>query len=382
LKHPNELKQRLAQQWQNPDLRSRRLLNAGEWPLSLPIGIPSAGSLERPATLREHIQRWKMVSVGRVEWTEKSYRKASAPLAIPVYWVLDKPSEWIAACEQADIEQEFQHLAQIIAAIDPLFHDIILRQRQQVMTREADDIILAGKVALALSPRCAEGKPLRALSIEGCDSKFFERFRQLLILMLSARYGDTVKALGLEAFLDAADDADHWLLVAPLNSALLPFTQQRVRASELFNTPLPASRILIVENEKCLYQLPVLPYTIAILGAGLHLNWLSAEWLLHKQVGYWGDIDTWGLCMLATARKYLPRVTPLLMNRESFDQVGRQAAVCEPENAGEDPPETLTTEESALYRHLLSLEKGRLEQEFLPERWVHCGLKAWHEDKE
>ena len=70
------------------------------------------------------------------------------------------------------------------------------------------------------------------------------------------------------------------------------------------------------------------------------------------------------------------------MNQESFDQVGRQAAVCEPENAGEDPPETLTTEESALYRHLLSLEKGRLEQEFLPERWVHCGLKAWHEDKE
>lgn len=67
---------------------------------------------------------------------------------------------------------------------------------------------------------------------------------------------------------------------------MLPFTQQRVRARELMNTPLPAERILLIENDRCLHLLPVLPDTIAVLGSGLDLAWLSVGWLSQRHLGY------------------------------------------------------------------------------------------------
>src|SRR5690606_16053872 len=100
-------------------------------------------------------------------------------------------------------------------------------------------------------------------------------------------------------------------------------------------TALPARRILLVENERSLRQLPQpLPGTIAILGSGLNLAWLAAPWLQACDVAYWGDLDTWGLAMLATARRHLPQLHALLMDRSSFD-AHVQRAVAEPVHATE-----------------------------------------------
>ena len=82
---------------------------------------------------------------------------------------------------------------------------------------------------------------------------------------------------------------------------------------ELTSVLLPASRILIVENERCLYQLPIMENTIVILGAGFNLGWIHAETLAGKSIAYWGDIDTWGLVMLAKARSLRPGIHVLLM---------------------------------------------------------------------
>jgi len=48
-----------------------------------------------------------------------------------------------------------------------------------------EEVIRAAKVALPLSHGCAEGRPLRALSILGTDSKFFGRHRALLVAALT-----------------------------------------------------------------------------------------------------------------------------------------------------------------------------------------------------
>lgn len=70
---------------------------------------------------------------------------------------------------------------------------------------------------------------------------------------------------------------------------------------------LPSERVLIVENESCQHQLPSVPNTIAVLGAGFDLSWTEAEWLARKKIAYWGDIDTWGLHFLAKARLRMAR---------------------------------------------------------------------------
>ncbi|MCP8900939.1 Wadjet anti-phage system protein JetD domain-containing protein [Gilvimarinus xylanilyticus] len=182
---------------------------------------------------------------------------------------------------------------------------------------------------------------------------------------------------GLTTFLDALDQSDHWVLIAPLSEALLPFKRLRLTTSELAQTALPGAQVLIVENERCLHLLPDLPDTVAILGAGLDLQWLSAPQWREKKLGYWGDMDTWGLLMLARARSYCPGLTPLLMSRSLFDQYAAGSAVPEPVTAQSTAPDGLTDKEASFYCYLLSQERGRLEQEYLPQNAVERALRAW-----
>jgi hypothetical protein len=378
MKSPAELAQRWARQWEIADNREQRLLVAEAWPVSLPIGKPTPTEFMRHTDLvRDHLQRWRAVTIGRVIWESVAFRSGSEPIEVPVKWMLGNPSEWAAACGDPLILQDYERLGRLVSAVNPLFRRSLVRQRQLLQDKPEAEIVKATEVAMTLTPGCGTGRPLRALSVCGIDSKFFERHRGLLIHLLDERFDGQVSELGLEGFLGALDEGEHWLLVAPLSPALLPFAQQRVRARELAATALPASCILIVENESCLHQLPPLPNTIAVLGSGLNLEWMNAIWLKEKRIGYWGDIDTWGLVMLANARSRQPHLEPLLMDREIFDAMGSTLAVSESRPAGEQPPEGLTAPEKDLYLHLRKSEKGRMEQEFLPRERVVAALEDW-----
>jgi hypothetical protein len=379
MKSPAELSQRWARQWEVADNREQRLLLAEAWPVSLPIGKPTPSQFMRHTDrVREHLQRWRAVTIGRVIWEPVTFRSGSEPIDVPVKWVLSNPSEWAAACGDPVVLEDYERLGRLVSAVDPMFRRSLVRQRQLLRDKPEAELTKAAEVALALTAGCAAGRPLRALAVCGIDSKFFERHRSLLIQLLDERFDGQVSEIGLEAFLGALDDGEHWLLVAPLSPALLPFSQQRVRARELAATPLPATHILIVENERCHHQLPPLANTIVILGSGLNLEWMNAPWLNDKRIAYWGDLDTWGLVMLASARRRQPHLVPLLMTREIFDALSSTLSVRESRPAPQQPPEGLSAPEQDLYRHLLKLEKGRIEQEFLPRDRVVAALENWH----
>lgn len=378
MKTPQQLAQKLQRQWQNGEIREKRLLDSRQWPLSLPIGKPSPKQItDELAKVREHIRAWRVVRIGEVEWGTVNYRSVAEPVELPLNWILRSTEEWAVAAEDRSVRQEQTLFARILADTDSSFHPLIVRQRQLILARSAEETIQACRVALAIEPGCAQGRPLRALSIAGCDSKFFERNRTLIARLLEVRFGPEALEAGLEGFLGALDESEHWLLVAPLAEGLLPFEQLRLRSSELAHTPLPAGHILIVENERALYQLPPCADTIAILGAGLNLGWLAGEWLAGRRLAYWGDLDTWGLAMLAAARGLQPEVTALLMDRETFEEFAPAHAVAEPVTAGTVPPPELTAGEALLYADLLSAPKGRLEQEFVPESAVRERVLRW-----
>lgn len=388
MKSPAHLAQHLARQWQRADWRERHLLhNPHAWPLRLPIGQPGARSFhDGSADLRAHLQQWKAVAepgLGTVEWAQRAYRDGAAPIDVPTHWVLHKPSEALAAiarfggAEGAQAHAAHQALAAVLVGVDARFHRLLLRRLALWQGTPVEQVIAAARTALQLAPGCAEGKPLRALAVAGNDSKFFERHAALVTALLDERFGGEASRQGLAAFLGACGEDDHWLLVAPLAPGLLPFARQRVRTSELQAAPLPASRILLVENERCLHQLPQpLADTIAILGARLDLGWLAAPWLRERRVAYWGDLDTWGLHMLAVARSHLPHLQALLMDRATFD-AHADRAVAEPVPASEPPPGRLLPQEAALFQHLRALEKGRLEQELLPAPLLAQAVQNW-----
>ena len=394
MRSPEQLAEQLARRWQRSDWREAHLLpNPGAWPLRLDVGAPSSQSFrDAGPALRQHLQAWRAVTErgpGTVQWAPRSYRGSAAPLEVPARWELERPSDAIAAIsrfagrEHAGIAADYQALQSVLARVDALFHRLLLRRLALWRGVPIDDVATAARMALQLAPGCAQGRPLRALAVAGNDSKFFERHAALLSALLDVRFDGEASRQGLIAFLDASADDEHWLLIAPLDAGLLPqlsFTRLRVAASELASTPLPARRILLVENERCLHLLqgaPPLPDTIAILGAGLNLAWLAAPWLQQRQVAYWGDIDTWGLHMLARARSHLPQLQALLMDRATFDAHSR-AAVAEPLLAPCPEPGFLSSEEAALDAHLRSLDRGRLEQEFIASAAVESAVRGWH----
>lgn len=308
-----------------------------------------------------------------------NFRGGAEPVNVPVIWKLRTAAEWVAATGDPDIEREYERLQRLLEMLDPVLRSVVVRQRNLLQEKSEEEIIQAATVTTRLMPGCADGRPLRALSIQGIDSKFFERNRGLLTQFLDTRFEGQVSDIGLEEFLGALDESDHWLLVAPLGIGMLLFGQQRVRAKELLSVPLPGSHVLIVENESSLHQLTSLEGTVAVLGAGLNLEWMRAEWLQEKQIGYWGDMDTWGLKMLAKARILRPQLTALLMTRELFDIYRMESSVVEPSPADEHPPSGLTEHEANLYRHLRTSVRGRLEQEFLPRELVWETLSRWRQ---
>jgi hypothetical protein len=315
---------------------------------------------------------------GNVVWESTTFRATGAPIDLPIAWEIRSPEEWVAASHDRAVRAEYEMLRSILTSTDPIFHSAFVRERSLWKNKTPSETIQAANLALLLSPGCAEGRPLRALSLAGIDSKFFERHRSLIVRLLDIRHDGEASRQGLETFLDAWRESDHWLLLADLGHRLtLSFPRMRVRASDLAATAIPASAIVIVENESCLHLLPQdLPGVIAILGTGNNLAWLNSSWLQNVCIAYWGDLDTWGLSMLSRARSHAPHLTPLLMTREVFD-LHKDSAVPESTPASDTAPTHLTADEAFLYQHLLDSIAGRLEQEFLPASLVQQAVRWW-----
>lgn len=378
MKSPTRMSAALARQWQSAERRETVLLtDDGTWPMELSIGRPLANVIASDLDgIRRHMEQWRQEKIGTVEWECSHFRSVAEPVAVPVRWSLASCAEWVAACRDTVVQIEYDVLIALLEQVDPQFHNLLTRRRVLWRGRDVAEIVRTCQTALELEPGSACGKPLRACVAAGVDTKFFERNHRLLIALLDIRFDGDASHLGLEDFLGAVRETDHWLLIADLDGSLLPFKRQRVRAFELRTTSLPGRRVLIVENEQCLHQLPQLDGTVAVLGAGLDVVWADAQWLQERQVAYWGDIDTWGLKCLAGARARLPLLRALLMTGDVFDE-HYEFAVKEAVNAGLAVPNELLVNEQRLYQRLLCEDNGRLEQELIPASHVELALQDW-----
>ncbi|HAA46131.1 MAG: hypothetical protein XD36_0050 [Halomonas sp. 54_146] len=377
MKSPSEIAGRLAKQWQQTDRRVERLLSPESWPLVVAIGKPTGRQFaDQTGLVQAHVQRWRQVTVGEVAFQDINFRAAAEPVSLPVQWVLHTPSEWAAATADAEVQQEFALLETLVGSVNQRYWEVLVRERALWRNRAVSEIIGAATLADSLQPGIAEGRPIRLLKGLGVDTKFIERNAVLLTRLLDERYDGMASQQGLSGFLDAPDDKDHWLLVVPLAQGLLPFQRLRITARELANTCLPGSRVVVVENEQCEHLLPPMPSTVAILGAGLDVHWLAGGALQAKAIAYWGDMDTWGLLMLAKARQSLPSITPLMMSEAHFKAFCCDCAVSEPVHA-ELPTSGLNEREVAFFNFLKAQSKGRLEQEYLPKVEVQRELLGW-----
>lgn len=378
MKSPAEIQVALRRQWENPTYRETRLLGGSEvWPVVSHIGrLTQQMILKDIVGVKRQLHAWRQVKTGEVVWKKVRYRLTTESTDIPCSWILHNSTDWIEAINDLTVRDEFRMMSAFIEQSDPIFHSVLIRKRSLWQNKPIREVVEASRAAVLLGPKFAEGRPLRTLAPKGMDTKFFERNAQLLTKLLDVRFDEEVSRIGLENFLDAFREDDHWLLVVDLDGSLLPFKKSRVRSSELRTVSLPGDRLIIVENETSQHQLPQVSGTIAVLGAGFDLSWTEGNWLASKEVAYWGDIDTWGLHFLAKARRSLPHLAALLMTSKIYDQFP-DATVNEPVVASSELPCGLTLSEQELYQRLFQESRGRLEQEFLPKELTQETIVKW-----
>jgi hypothetical protein len=134
----------------------------------------------------------------------------------------------------------------------------------------------------------------------------------------------------------------------------------------------PAAAI-IVENLETGLALPDLPGVVALMKLGLAVGVLDVvPWLRGIAAVYWGDIDTHGYAILAHARRALPSLASILMDKETLFNY-RKLWVDEPMQHVNAEVSRLKDHERLVYEGLRSQDWGRnirLEQERIP--WAYA----------
>ncbi|MEA4880080.1 MAG: DUF3322 domain-containing protein [Synergistaceae bacterium] len=187
--------------------------------------------------------------------------------------------------------------------------------------------LLAVATWLLSHPR--PGIYLRQIDLPGVHTKLIEGHRgvlaELLDLVLPGEAVDSAHR-GVSGFCRRYGFLDRPLRVRfcilDPNIALLPAEadQDITLTQDAFSSlALPVTKVFITENEINFLAFPNVDEGMVIFGGGYGFDNLAyASWLQHKELYYWGDIDTHGFCILNQLRGFFPRVTSFLMDRQTL----------------------------------------------------------------
>lgn len=170
-----------------------------------------------------------------------------------------------------------------------------------------------------------------------------------------------------------------WFQMRLLDPALrdrtgLPFNDFALPLPQLAETHLPASNVLIVENQLTFLTLPPLPDTVGLWGRGFAVHALrDVPWLQDTKLFYWGDIDAQGFEMLSGLRKHLPQTQSLMMDQVTLEKFASYVTIGTESSITELPH--LTLDERATFQQVQSTQQ-RLEQEHVYHPYA-CKMLTW-----
>jgi hypothetical protein len=340
--------------------------------------------LEDLAHFHGYIEAWRKWQWPlQVTWAKKQFRQVGE-CDVPIRLEINSTQDLIAVLGTPAIErsQGWAERMEPLLSLGSTLFTTLIKQLWELERLSMADIHLLTSVLPQLHRGLGQQRYLRALPLQGVDTKFVELNQTLITALLDAMHGREISAHGgLEAWLECCSTPSNWLHVKPLCSEARIFfggiELLQLPFEHLVNSALPARNVLVVENRQAGYELPELPDTIAVFGGGANTAWLQAQWLKDRRIGYWGDLDTWGLKILADARRKQPHVEALMMDEETL-LAHVERGVCE-ERSAELPEQGLTISERALFDRLRSNRDGigRLEQERLSQDYVERRLVNW-----
>jgi hypothetical protein len=362
-----------------------RLSGKRRFPIKIALKVPTgAQALSKVSHFHEYIKKWQQSPYhSHVTWEQRQYRELGTH-DIPATLTLESIQSLIEFVGPKAVarSEHWQKLMMPILDFDSNLYTILIRHLLSLENMEIDDVQLIPRLLSQLHKGIGSGSYLRALPLKDVDTKFLENNFALISDLLDSHFGGEISSTnGLMNWLDCVDIPKAWLLVRPLCQQTkermggLPILQ--LSTQTLRENPLPARNILVVENKQSGYGLPTLADTIAVFGGGANINWMNAKWLSDKSIGYWGDIDTWGLTFLSDARQYIPDLQSIMMDKSTLIEF-EQRTVPEPSPSNELPPNLLANEMELFEALRQGIYRGsRLEQERLSADYIENQLLKW-----
>ncbi|VAW46688.1 FIG005429: hypothetical protein [hydrothermal vent metagenome] len=375
----------LKREWDNEAGLKARLLNQKPFPIRIGLKPPTERSAIADMThFQTFIREWRSYAVQKhTQWKSRHYRVISEQ-NVPTFFVLENLKELIefVGKEAISRSERWMECMTPMLLINEALYPVLVKHLKTVERMRLSDAELLSGLVKQLSFQMGVGQYLRALPLEGIDTKFLENHQTLISDMLDVLHeGAITKNGGLLEWLGCLKNPKGWLTVRPLcdvvKANLGGFPVMQLHSDVLREQALPANNILVVENMQSGLGLPLLKDTIAVFGGGKNVSWMDASWLKSKRVAYWGDIDSWGLHILSDVRAKLETVEAIMMDSETLRQ-HEDRMVIEPEPL-EALPKWLTSTETQLFLELKSgaYSGTRLEQERLSPDYIHTKLNNW-----
>ncbi len=222
---------------------------------------------------------------------------------------------------------------------------------------------------------------IRELGIEGIDTKFVEKNKRVIDMLLSHILPDmnessiSFKEYGFEK-------KYHLKYPLPMirfrildkELALSGLTDLSITVEAFQNLSLDCENVFIVENKITTLSFPPVKKSIVIFGSGYGVQVLKdVAWLHSKHLYYWGDIDSDGFAILSQIRSCFPKVISLFMHEEAVRNF-KHLSVKEQEKTTFKTLEYLTPNEQKLFAKLQN-SHFRLEQERINFTYILKKLK-------
>jgi hypothetical protein len=337
-----------------------------DWrPLGFPVDPPIESEVAaHPSEGSKWVRGWaefeRFAPDGvRVEWAERTWRAFGAQ-RLPTRVTLASAAALAAVADQTPEWQELVDRVDMLRAAwgeTPGLAQALPGVAAKLGRLPAADLPRLIAVVDWFAENPSSGLLVRQVPVEGVDTKWVERHRDLVMRLVKARTGEAGLGLRVEP---------RRFRVRVLGSpGLADFTAS---ASELARLEYAPECVLLVENRDSTVPLADLPGVIAVHSQGLAAPELAVvPWIVRSRVLYWGDLDSHGLRILGLVRGALPQTESVLMDRPTFERF-----------------EALSGDEPAPYRGIVGhltrgeqealdlLRQGdrRLEQERIP--WPHA----------
>lgn len=348
---------------------------AAAWPWRIPLSPPTEKQcLENVSATHAWAENWqRYAGPGTVEWRVCQWN-ALGTHRLPECLILpDETSVALLAGRGEDWARAKLRAVELIDIWPSLAGTEVLGSQFEALATYDDAEVAKLIVSVTwLVNHPDSGLYLRQLPIEGVDSKWLETRGTLVSSFVSALSGREGRTLhDLCCLRHAPARTRLRILDQDLRVALGGLADIEAPVGDLAKLSLAPRAVLVVENLASGLALPDLPGVVAFLAMGNAAPQILAQlpWLIKVPVWYWGDLDTYGLAILARTRAALPQteVRSLLMDEATLLENG-PLWVQESMQHRELKHLTLTFDEQTLFENLRTDRWGkqvRLEQERL-----------------